>query len=107
MSLFYALALAALLASSQPDLEAIVRERAAAHAVSGDYLASIAACESRWDTFAVGLLGEEGLFQIAPWGERREFRARGYTDAFDPWQAADFAAMRFSEGAARSWSCAR
>lgn len=106
MTLFHALAFAALLAAAQPDLEAIVRDRAQAHGIDGDYLASVAACESQWNPSAVGALGEQGLFQLAPWGEGREFRARGYSDPFDPWQSADYAAARFSEGGARAWSCA-
>ena len=89
-----------------PDLEQIVRERAAAHAVDGDYLASVAGCESRWDVYAVGARGELGLFQLAPWGELRRFYAEGYADPFNAWEASDFAARRFAAGGSSAWSCA-
>lgn len=100
-SLFFA----ALLAAAPPDLEAIVRDRAAAHGVSGDYLSSVAGCESKWNQYAVGALGELGLFQLHPRGELRAFWARGFTDPFDAWQSSEFAAQRFAEGGASAWSC--
>lgn len=88
------------------EIVEIVRDRAAAHGVSGAYMVAVARCESRLDPDAVGAAGELGIFQLHPRGELLNFYGRGYTDPRDPWQAADFAAARFSEGAARYWSCA-
>jgi len=101
------LAVSASAARAEPAdwIEATIHERAEAHGVSGPYLVRVARCESGLDPFAVGRLGEQGIFQLAPWGEGARFRARGYGNVWSVWEQADFTAARFAEGGARAWSC--
>ena len=86
---------------------ATIQDAAARHGVSGARLVQVARCESRLDASAVGRAGERGGFQLHPQGELRTFYARGFTDPTNWWEAAEFTAQRFAEGAARAWSCAR
>lgn len=93
-------------AAGPPELEQIVRERAAAHGVSAGYVSEIIGCESEWDVYAVGALGELGLAQLKPGaGELARFYARGYSDPFNAWESIDFLTARVSEGGASAWSC--
>ena len=85
----------------------IIMDRATAHGVSGRWLISVAHCESGWNPWAIGSAGEKGLFQLHPRGELLGFYRRGYTDPFDVYEAADFTALRFAEGASGAWTCAR
>lgn len=75
------------------------------HGVSRWVLREVSFCESRWTPSAIGAQGEQGLFQLAPWGLLPEFWRQGYRDPFDPYQNADFAASMFAAGEAGKWSC--
>jgi len=66
------------------------------------YMLRIAACESHFDPYAVGAMGEIGLFQIFP----DEYAEYGVTDAYDVWDASYATARQFSLGNAWRWTCA-
>lgn len=89
------------------EVQAIIREAAATHGVSGDRLIQVAHCESRFNPHAVGRAGEQGLFQLLPAGLGRTFRTMGYGDPFNAREASDFAAWAFAHGLSRHWTCAR
>lgn len=55
----------------------------------------------------LGALGEKGMMQLHPRGKLIEFYAVGYSDPFDPVQAADYTAWAFSRGQQYHWSCWR
>ena len=83
------LALAAILVSVAPihaqsdpaAVEAIIRERATAHGVSGDYMVAVARCESRLIPDAVGDGGASiGVMQIHERGLYPLFLRWGYQD---------------------------
>lgn len=99
-----ALALA-LAAWSEQDVAAIVRAAATNHGVSASHLVAVAECESNLDVYAVGALGELGIFQLRSPGELDRFYAYGYSDVWSPHEQADFTARRFAEGGAGAWSC--
>lgn len=89
------------------EIQAIIREAAGRHGVSGDRLVQVARCESRFITHAVGRAGEQGLFQLHPSGLRRTFLNMGYGDPFNAWEASDFTAWAFAHGLSSHWTCAR
>lgn len=100
-----ALFAASLAPAHAQSVEDVIYERAEAHGVSGDYLAAVAWCESTYDPYAVGAAGELGLFQLHPYGLLPSFYGLGYTDPWDVWEQADYAAWAFSVGLASHWSC--
>lgn len=89
------------------DTAAMVRERAAAHGVSGAWLEAVGRCESSLNVSAHGAAGEIGLFQLWPSGLLPLFYAWGYSDPWNGWEQADFTARAFAAGLHRQWSCAR
>ncbi len=93
------------------EVVGIIHEAAARHGVSGAWLVEVARCETRGQPFHPQAVGDGGtsfgIFQLHRGGELGTFYARGFSDPFNVWEAAEFAAQRFAEGAARAWSCAR
>jgi hypothetical protein len=94
-------------AAANPVVIDVIHERAAAHGQSGSYLTAVARCESRLDPYAVGALGEKGLFQLASFGLLPTFYAWGYSNPWSAWEQSDFAARAFARGMSYHWSCAR
>jgi soluble lytic murein transglycosylase-like protein len=82
---------------------ALVREAAVEHNVNPEWLLRVARCESSLDRYARNGI-YWGLFQLGP-SERARFYARGYQDVWSPADQSNYAAERFSEGAAGAWSC--
>ena len=96
-------AIAAIAANSEPSLSALqVRERDLVAAVLEHFprehwqtVFSVAWCESRYDTAAVGAAGERGSMQIQPrvwgavpsdvWGQMRQAAAIVSVHGFAPW----------------------
>jgi len=70
------------------------------------YPARVAWCESRYNPNAVGKAGEIGLAQLKPGGMLPLFYSMGYTNPWNPWQAAAFMNWAFTHGYAGRWSCA-
>lgn len=87
------------------DIRETIRDRAAAHGVSGETMIAVAECESSLDPHATN--GRyKGLFQLGSPGMEDEFWEMGYTDIWSAWQQADFAALQFARGRSSAWSCA-
>ena len=98
--------------SSRGGVRAIIVDRAEAHGVAAGPLIALAQCESRLDPGAVGDHGSShGLVQLSDLstGLLWDFYRRGYTNAYDPWEAADYlAAVSAGEYAGirlSRWSC--
>jgi soluble lytic murein transglycosylase-like protein len=91
-----------------PTVAEIVWERAEAWGVSPSLMLAVARCEAPGlNPYAVGRAGELGLYQLHPRGMLPVYWTLGYTDVWDPWQQADFAARMFAAGRAPAWSCYR
>lgn len=98
-------------AQTPEEVVSIIRDAADAHGISGDWLVSVARCESTFNPRAIGRLGELGLFQLRAGGLLDQgpssFYALGYSDPFNAWQAAEYAARAFALGLSSHWTCAR
>ena len=85
------------------SIEAIIRDAAARHGVSGDWMVKIARCESGLNPRAYNPAGPYyGLFQFL----QSTFRANGGTDIWDPYQQSDVTANMLAHGQAHQWGCA-
>lgn len=87
-------------------LEAI--EQASANSgVPASRLRRIIRCETggTYNPYARGRAGELGAAQLHPRGELRRFYAVGYTNPYNPYDAAHFLADRILAGGARAWTC--
>jgi hypothetical protein len=81
----------------------IIHAAAAKHGVDGDYLVSIAACESGLDPTAVNSAGYHGLFQYA----ESTWAAYGSGDIYDPVAQAEATAKLIAAGQSSHWpNCA-
>ncbi|MDQ4145325.1 MAG: transglycosylase family protein, partial [Actinomycetota bacterium] len=81
----------------------IVYEAAAEFGIDGDYLLSVARCESALHQYAYNVGGYHGLFQFdfQTWG------AYGYGDIYDPVAQARTAARLIADGQTQRWpNCA-
>ena len=90
-------------ASAPPSITEIVYNAAARHGLSGDYLLSVAECESSLDPNAYNPAGYHGLFQFdfQTWGEF------GEGEIYDPVAQADAAAALIAAGESSRWpNCA-
>lgn len=92
---------------SVEEVQATIRERAAANGVSGDAMVRLAQCESRFSLTAIGRAGEIGLYQLHPQGLLRDFYAQGYTDPGSAYQQADYTAAAIARGLSGHWTCWR
>ena len=81
------------------SVEGIIRAAAARHGVDGDYLVSVASCESGLDPHAVNPSGYYGLFQFdqATWGEY------GSGSIYDASAQAEAAAGMMAAGMSSRW----
>lgn len=76
---------------------------AARYGVSGDYLVSVARCESNLNPYAVNpVTGDTGLFQFNP----GTWHAWGGGDIWSVYEQSDKAAWAFSQGLSYHWLCA-
>lgn len=95
------------------SVQAIVYEAASRHGVSGDWLWSVALCESNGNPGAISARPningtmDCGLFQInaLTWEWWAEERGRG-GDIWNAYDNADMAAWAWSRGYACHWTCA-
>ena len=85
------------------DIVGIIRAAAARYGVSGDWMVSIAECESGLRPNAYNPRGPYiGLFQFLP----STFTANGGSNIWDPTDQANVAAKMLANGQAHQWSCA-
>ena len=83
------------------DIVAIIRAAAARYGVSGDWMVSIAACESGLRPNAYNPRGPYiGLFQFL----QSTFTANGGTNIWDPTDQANITAKMLANGQAHQWS---
>jgi hypothetical protein len=84
---------------SGASVEEIILDAAAEYGISGDYLLSVAQCESGYDPGAYNAAGYHGLFQFdfQTWG------AYGYGSIYDPVAQARTAAKLFAAGESFRW----
>lgn len=85
------------------DIRDTIRDRAAAHDVSGEAMVALATCETQLDPNQVGDQGELGVFQLHPRGELIHFYELGYTDPRNTWESADYVALVISTRGAGPW----
>lgn len=85
------------------SITAIVYAAAAEYGLSGDYLLSVASCESGLNPSAVNPAGYHGLFQFGT----GTWATEGYGSIYDPVAQARTAARMLAEGQASRWpNCA-
>jgi uncharacterized protein YabE (DUF348 family) len=90
------------------EIEAIIREAAAAQGADAEQLLRVAYCESRFNPGAYNASsGASGLFQFIPSTWAANSLRAGYAGAsvFDPVASANVAAWMFARGQAGQWSC--
>jgi hypothetical protein len=91
-------------AAQQSDwIVAEIYSAAARYGVSGDWLLSVAQCESQLNPWAVNpVTGDTGLFQFNP----GTWEAWGGGNIWSVYEQADKAAWAFSQGLSSHWLCA-
>ena len=83
--------------------ESAIREAAARHGVSVDWMISVMMCESGGDPSAVNpRTGDTGLFQYNP----NTWYAWGGGDIWNPYEQIGKTAWAFSQGLSYHWLCA-
>jgi hypothetical protein len=83
--------------------EGAIRDAAARHAVSADWMISVMMCESGGDPYAVNpVTGDSGLFQYNP----STWSSWGGGDIWDPYAQIEKTAWAFSQGLSYHWVCA-
>jgi uncharacterized protein YabE (DUF348 family) len=89
------------------EIEAIIREAAAAHGADAEQLLRVAYCESRFNPGAYNASGASGLFQFMPrtWAANSERAGYAGASPFDPVASANVAAWMFVRGQAYQWVC--
>ncbi|MEK6208385.1 MAG: G5 domain-containing protein [Chloroflexota bacterium] len=89
------------------EIEAIIREAAAAHGADPEQLVRVAYCESRFNPGAYNASGAAGLFQFMPGTWAANSVRSGYAGAsvYDPVASANVAAWMFARGQAYQWVC--
>jgi uncharacterized protein YabE (DUF348 family) len=94
--------------SGAAEIEAIIREAAAAQGADAAQLLRVAYCESRYNPGAYNASsGASGLFQFMPatWAANSVRAGFAGTSPFDPVAAANVAAYMFARGQAYQWVC--
>jgi uncharacterized protein YabE (DUF348 family) len=90
------------------EIEAIIRDAAAAHGANADQLVRVAYCESRFNPGAYNASsGASGLFQFlaSTWAANSVRAGYAGASAFDPVASANVAAFMFARGQAGQWVC--
>lgn len=89
------------------EIEAIIRDAAAAQGADPEQLLRVAWCESRFNPGAYNASGASGLFQFMPGTWAANSVRAGYAGAsvFDPVASANVAAWMFARGQAGQWQC--
>jgi uncharacterized protein YabE (DUF348 family) len=89
------------------EIEAIIREAAAAQGADADQLVRVGYCESRFNPGAYNASGAAGLFQFMPGTWAANSVRAGYAGAsvYDPVASANVAAWMFARGQAYQWVC--
>ncbi len=89
------------------EIEAIIREAAAAQGANADQLVRVAYCESRFNPGAYNASGAAGLFQFMPgtWAANSVRAGFGGASVYDPVAAANVAGWMFARGQAYQWVC--
>jgi hypothetical protein len=82
-----------------------IEQASANSGVSAAWLKRVIWCESKYYPYAVGRAGELGAAQLHPRGMLPVFYRMGYTNPYNPYDAAHFMADMFLVGRARAWSC--
>jgi hypothetical protein len=85
--------------SSTDSIAEIIQDAAARHGVDGDYLVSVAECESGLDPDAYNASGYHGLFQF----DESTWAAYGEGSIWDPAAQAETAARLFAQGQSSRW----
>jgi soluble lytic murein transglycosylase-like protein len=89
--------------ASKQAIVAIIMAAAARWGVDGNWMVSIARCESSLNPHAVNPRGPyDGLFQFLP----STFYHNGGTNIWDPADQANITAKMLAHGQAHQWSCA-
>jgi resuscitation-promoting factor RpfB len=93
--------------TASPEIEAIIRDAAAAHGADADQLVRVAYCESRFNPGAYNASGASGLFQFLPstWAANSVRAGFGGASVWDPVASANVAAYMFSLGQSGQWVC--
>jgi resuscitation-promoting factor RpfB len=93
--------------SGAAEIEAIIRDAAAAQGADAGQLMRVAYCESRYNPGAYNASGASGLFQFLPstWAANSVRAGFGGTSPFDPVAAANVAAWMFARGQSYQWVC--
>jgi hypothetical protein len=89
------------------EIEAIIRDAAAAQGADADQLLRVAYCESRYNPGAYNASGAAGLFQFLPstWAANSVRAGFAGASVFDPVASANVAAFMFARGQAGQWVC--
>ena len=93
--------------SGAAEIEAIIRDAAAAQGADAGQLLRVAYCESRYNPGAYNASGASGLFQFLPstWAANSVRAGFAGASPFDPVAAANVAAWMFARGQAYQWVC--
>ncbi|HEV8207518.1 MAG TPA: G5 domain-containing protein [Acidimicrobiia bacterium] len=93
--------------TASSEIEAIIRDAAAAQGADPEQLLRVAYCESRFNPGAYNASGAAGLFQFMPSTWAANSARAGYAGAsvFDPVASANVAAWMFARGQAFQWVC--
>ncbi len=89
------------------EIEAIIRDAAAAQGADAEQLLRVAYCESRYNPGAYNASGASGLFQFLPstWAVNSVRAGFGGASVWDPVASANVAAYMFRSGQAGQWVC--
>ena len=93
--------------SGAAEIEAIIRDAAAAQGADASQLLRVAYCESRYNPGAYNASGASGLFQFLPstWAANSVRAGFAGASPFDPVAAANVAAWMFARGQSYQWVC--
>jgi small subunit ribosomal protein S19 len=93
--------------SGAAEIEAIIRDAAAAQGADADQLLRVAYCESRYNPGAYNASGASGLFQFLPstWAANSVRAGFAGASVWDPVASANVAAYMFRMGQAGQWVC--
>jgi soluble lytic murein transglycosylase-like protein len=93
--------------TASSEIEAIIRDAAAAQGADAEQLLRVAYCESRFNPGAYNASGASGLFQFMPstWAANSVRAGFAGASVFDPVASANVAAWMFARGQAFQWVC--